>query len=204
MLILHGEIVFGSYNWINFYRLHQKSRYNERTIDTLTSVEYFDMYENQYTTGAGVNIKLGAIYRASENLRLGAAWHSPTLNEMHDEWEMVLEHNIILIVHILIHILHRMEYMIILSLPNEVYSSAAIVLDNILLSGDLEYVDYATMRLDAMILIISIHNKILLKVIRRFVVNARFGVELNLSPFVIRAGYSQLNHLIQIPQHLIP
>ena len=74
----------------------KKSRYNERNFaDTSSTVEYFDMYENQYTTGGGVNLKLGAIYRASDNLRLGVAWHSPTLNEMHDEWEMVLrtQHN---------------------------------------------------------------------------------------------------------------
>ena len=33
----------------------KKSRYNERNfIDTLSTVEYFDMYENQYTTGAGL------------------------------------------------------------------------------------------------------------------------------------------------------
>ena len=32
------------------------------------------------------------------------------------------------------------------------------------------------------------------------VVNARFGAELNLSPFVIRAGYAQLNLLILMPQ----
>ena len=65
----------------------KKSRYNERNFaDTASSVEYFDMYENQFTTGGGINLKLGAIYRASDNLRLGVAWHSPTLNELHDEW----------------------------------------------------------------------------------------------------------------------
>ena len=69
----------------------KNSRYNERNFaDTNTTVQYFDMYENQYTTGSGINLKIGGIYRANDNLRLGIAWHSPTLYDMHDEWEMQL------------------------------------------------------------------------------------------------------------------
>lgn len=36
------------------------------------------------TTGSGINIKLGMIYRLSDYIRLGAAFHSPTLYQMHD------------------------------------------------------------------------------------------------------------------------
>ena len=128
----------------------KKSRYNERNFaDTSSTVEYFDMYENQYTTGGGVNLKLGAIYRASDNLRLGVAWHSPTLNEMHDEWEMVLrtQHNNDS-TYSYTYTSPYGVYDYTITTPMKVIGSAALVLDNILLSGDIEYVDYATMSID--------------------------------------------------------
>ena len=172
----------------------KKSRYNERNFaDTLSTVEYFDMYENQYTTGAGVNLKLGAIYRASDNFRLGISWHSPTVNEMHDEWEMVLrtQHN------------SDSSYSYTYTSPYGIYDysiispmkfigSAAFVLDNVLLSGDLEYVDYATMSLDGNDFDYFNNQQNIIENNYTSVVNARFGAELNLSPFVIRAGYSQV------------
>ena len=172
----------------------KKSRYNERNFaDTASTVEYFDMYENQYTTGAGVNLKLGAIYRASDNFRLGISWHSPTVNEMHDEWEMVLrtQHN------------SDSSYSYTYTSPYGIYDysiispmkfigSAAFVLDNVLLSGDLEYVDYATMILDGNDFDYFNNQQNIIENNYTSVVNARFGAELNLSPFVIRAGYSQV------------
>ena len=172
----------------------KKSRYNERNFtDTLSTVEYFDMYENQYTTGGGVNLKLGAIFRASDNLRLGVAWHSPTLNEMHDEWEMVLrtQHS------------NDSAYSYTYTSPYGVYNytitspmkfigSAALVLENIILSGDLEYVDYVTMGIDGDDFDYFNNQQNIIESNYTSVVNARFGAELNLSPFVIRAGYAQL------------
>lgn len=40
--------------------------------------DYFNYTDNYRTTGAGVNIKLGAIYRPQEYIRLGIAIHTPT------------------------------------------------------------------------------------------------------------------------------
>ncbi len=40
--------------------------------------DYFTYTDNYKTTGAGLNIKLGAIYRPQEYIRLGLAIHSPT------------------------------------------------------------------------------------------------------------------------------
>jgi hypothetical protein len=172
----------------------KKSRYNERNFaDTSSTVEYFDMYENQYTTGGGVNLKLGAIYRASDNLRLGVAWHSPTLNEMHDEWEVVLrtQHNNDS-TYSYTYTSPYGVYDYTITTPMKVIGSAALVLDNILLSGDIEYVDYATMSIDGDDFDYFNNQQNIIESNYTSVVNARFGAELNLSPFVIRAGYAQV------------
>ncbi|MEC8273748.1 MAG: hypothetical protein VXZ76_02790 [Bacteroidota bacterium] len=172
----------------------KKSRYNERNFaDTSSTVEYFDMYENQYTTGGGVNLKLGAIYRASENLRLGVAWHSPSLNELHDEWEMVLrtQHNNDS-TYSYTYTSPYGVYDYTITTPMKVIGSAALVLDNILLSGDIEYVDYATMNIDGDDFDYFNNQQNIIESNYTSLVNARFGAELNLSPFVVRAGYAQV------------
>jgi hypothetical protein len=171
----------------------KKSRYNERNFaDTASTVEYFDLYENQFTTGGGVNLKLGAIYRASDNLRLGVAWHSPTLNEMHDEWEMVLrtQHNNDS-TYSYTYTSPYGVYDYTITTPMKVIGSAALILDNILLSADLEYVDYSTMNIDGDDFDYFNNQQNIIEGNYTSVVNGRFGAELNISPFVIRAGYAQ-------------
>ena len=175
---------------INF---RKNSRYNERNFaDTNSTVQFFDMYENQYTTGAGVNLKIGGIYRANDNLRLGLAWHSPTLFDMHDEWEMQLRTQ---------HEFNDSSYAYTYSSPYGVYDytittpmkvigSAAIVLNNFLLSADVELVDYSTMKIDGDDYDYFNEQNNIITSNYTSVVNSRIGAELNLSPFVLRGGYS--------------
>ena len=171
----------------------EKSRYNERNFaDTSSTVQSFDMYENQFTTGGGVNLKLGAIYRASDMLRLGIAWHSPTIYEMHDEWEMILSTN------------HENDssysytytspygvYDYTITSPMRVIGSGALILNNIVLSTDIEWVDYSTMKIDGNDFDYFNNQENIIDNNYTSVVNSRFGAELNLSPFFIRGGFSQ-------------
>ena len=46
--------------------------------ETATTDEYFDYTSYRDMTGAGVNMKIGAIYRPAEFLRIGFAFHTPT------------------------------------------------------------------------------------------------------------------------------
>ena len=171
----------------------KNSRYNERNFaDTNTTVQYFDMYENQYTTGSGINLKIGGIYRANDNLRLGIAWHSPTLYDMHDEWEMQLRTQ---------HEFNDSSYAYTYSSPYGMYDynistpmkfigSAAVIFDNLLISADLEFVDYSTMKMDGDDYEYFNDQETIIASSYTSVVNSRIGAELNLSPFVIRGGYS--------------
>ncbi len=63
------------------------SNYGE--IDKDAAVEYFDgltLNESLRTEGVGFNLKLGMIYRASQALRIGAAFHTPTFMKLNDSF----------------------------------------------------------------------------------------------------------------------
>jgi long-subunit fatty acid transport protein len=55
---------------------------------------YFDHLNfNTYlkTTGSGLNLKIGAIYKPTENLRLGLAFHTPTFYKLTDNYYNTIE-----------------------------------------------------------------------------------------------------------------
>ena len=55
--------------------------------DQSTDLEQYSFTENVSTFGTGYNFKAGFIYRIRQNLRIGGAFHSPTIYFMDDEWE---------------------------------------------------------------------------------------------------------------------
>ena len=70
-----------------------KTRYTEQAVyeerdekDTIAGFKSFTLNQNLTTKGNGVNLKIGAIYKASDWLRLGAAVHTPTAINLKDEY----------------------------------------------------------------------------------------------------------------------
>ena len=58
----------------------QSTVFSEYDNQDLSSyLNHYDQYEDVNVSGEGVNIKLGVIHRFSRNLRIGAAFHSPTI-----------------------------------------------------------------------------------------------------------------------------
>ncbi len=69
--------------------IYYKSRsdYSENTLEGSTSkLNNFNYYEFLKNTGDGVNLKLGLIYKPTDNLRLGIAYHSPTYFNMREKY----------------------------------------------------------------------------------------------------------------------
>lgn len=69
---------------INF---REKSTYTESDLVVEHELESFTYTEELKSTGRGVNIKLGAIYKLTQHLRVGAAWHSPSYLSMTDSYD---------------------------------------------------------------------------------------------------------------------
>lgn len=75
-----------------YEEIDEKNTINQTTqgIDSAYAATYnfksFSIAQNLRTTGTGVNVKFGLIFRPNDMLRFGAAIHSPTYYSMHDEY----------------------------------------------------------------------------------------------------------------------
>ncbi len=64
------------------------------TSNKLNNFDYFSYTDNYSTNGAGINLKLGLIYKLAEHIRLGLAVHTPTyMFAMKDKRNTSLEAN---------------------------------------------------------------------------------------------------------------
>lgn len=61
-------------------------------VPAFRSLQYDEMLT---TSGAGVNLKVGAIFRLNQQVRLGAAIHTPTTFALTDDFETRLQHDFV-------------------------------------------------------------------------------------------------------------
>jgi len=74
---------------VGIHDVYFKENANLYEWDAKNNIPYFeDLNFNTYlrTTGSGFNVKIGAIYKPTENMRLGLAVHTPTFYKFHDEY----------------------------------------------------------------------------------------------------------------------
>ncbi len=70
-----------------FLRYVTQNTFSERDRnDSIADFVQYDFTNNIRTTGVGINIKAGLIYRANDFFRLGASIHSPTFFSMTDRY----------------------------------------------------------------------------------------------------------------------
>ena len=75
---------------IPFIRYYESSVYEENQIQN-SELNYFQKIDDLETRGSGFNMKLGVIYRASDWLRIGASFHTPSwFNNMTDYWQTTM------------------------------------------------------------------------------------------------------------------
>jgi hypothetical protein len=84
----------GSIN-IPLYTYSRTQNYSETSVSTSTtdSFAYFKYNETYTSTGAGLNAKLGVIYKPVDKIRLGFAIHTPTFANMTDKIRSSIETN---------------------------------------------------------------------------------------------------------------
>jgi hypothetical protein len=66
------------------YRRDQTFRESDNTNTANNNFNYFETMETLETSGQGLNIKIGLLYKPIESLRLGLAFHSPTWYNLKD------------------------------------------------------------------------------------------------------------------------
>jgi len=162
--------------------------------DTLTDFKSFSINDYVKTTGAGVNLKLGMIYKVTDWVRIGAAFHTPTIYGLTDSYQTTMKSEM------KNGTTHDVSspfgnYSYLLTTPYRFISSVAFVVgDYGVINADYELVDYAMARLkhdnsqgfdgyDFSIENQSIRNNF------QMTQNVRVGTEWRLDPFRVRAGY---------------
>ncbi len=88
------RLLIGMALGVPFVNFRQDKEYIER--DENNQVPYFeDLFftERLRATGAGINFKMGLIYRVNQLMRLGFAFHTPTNFTINESYETSIEYN---------------------------------------------------------------------------------------------------------------
>lgn len=186
------KLFFGATLGVPFLSYDEESTYSETDAqDTIFDFSAMTMWDELHTSGTGVNLKLGMIYRPVEWVRIGAAVHTPTFYALHDRYSREMEswfdngdnYN---------EGPRTGEYDYRLETPTRVIGSLAFVISKYgLISADYEFVDYSSARLrsiDTDYNFFDENDAITEKYTSAS--NIRVGGELRLSPLLLRAGYA--------------
>lgn len=175
------------------------STYTE--VDAKATVPYFRslQYDEQLlTSGTGINLKVGGIYRVTEAVRVGAYIHTPTLINLTDNYQYTMSSTFDKYVWVPASQdtalsgkqTYNGDFRYKLYTPFRAGLSAAYIYKRALATNvDVEYVDYGTARYKDNG---NYLNPVNLVIARKYTgtINLRAGAELNLQPFVLRVGYA--------------
>ncbi|NOU48862.1 MAG: hypothetical protein HOO86_17630 [Bacteroidales bacterium] len=187
---LNDVFYVGATLGLPYSRYIKTSTYTEYDIaDTIPGFDSWSYTEDLESTGWGVNLKLGVIAWPVEWLRLGAAFHTPTLYYgMQDSWRTTTESN-------LDGPYYRKDspdgtYEYDITTPYHAIGSAALIIKKSgTISVDYEYVDYSTARLGS---VDDNFNDVNNAIRHNFSssTNLRFGTEWRYSNLAFRGGYA--------------
>ncbi|HXC03544.1 MAG TPA: hypothetical protein VNZ86_02260 [Bacteroidia bacterium] len=171
--------------------------YNENTSYTETAVagntssfRSFTASQNLSTTGSGLNIKVGAIYKPLEFLRLGLAFHSKTWFTMTDNWNTTMSSSFSNGAGFTDTPLPG-NYNYSLTTPGRIIASAGLVVGKMgMINVDYEYVDYSQSSLSSSDAGVFNDANSAIKSIYTHTNNIRIGGEIKLKPMAIRVGYA--------------
>lgn len=189
-------IYFGATLGIPYLRYTSESIYEEYDVaDTIDSFNYWSVTENLKTTGTGINLKLGAIIRPIDFLRIGLAFHTPTYYfSMKDSWSTLTNSDVVaLSTGELINQSSASplgEYKYNFTTPMRFIGSLAFVIKDIgFISGEYEYAGYNSAKFSANDYSFNTENQGI-KDTYKGVSIIRAGTEWRISSISLRAGYA--------------
>ena len=174
-------------------QVHHESEVNDQMYD----FHSFDFTEYENHTGAGYNLKVGAIYKPTNYIRLGAAIHSPTFYNLEYTWynrmssqfdngdNFSYESDS-----------YTFSYNLIT--PMRIETGAAWQIKDVgLISVDYERIDYASSKLESSGTVMTEYSPQEVKSDNDSISNTltaannlRFGGEVKLGSFYLRGGYA--------------
>jgi long-subunit fatty acid transport protein len=171
-------------------KYYEESTYSETDVkDTIPDFESFSYHQEVSTKGSGINLKLGAIVRPNDWLRIGAAFHTPTSFSMNDQYSSSMESNLDGYgKYDTVSPQGEFDYRVIT--PYRAIGSLGFVIKKMgLLNVEYEYADYSYAQLRAARGVFSDVNT---NIRRNYTAtgNLRVGGEVRFDPIAIRVGYA--------------
>ncbi len=173
-----------------------RSRYVEESLyeeidqkDTIQGFKSFALSQDLTTTGKGVNFKIGAIYKASDWLRIGFAAHTPSSITMKDEYSSTMKSDL----DNGIRYEKKSQQGIFdynITTPYRLIGSLGFVINKIaLINIDYERVDYSFAQLYSRP---NVFGDVNASIRRKYTNtnNIRAGAEVRLDPIAVRVGYA--------------
>ena len=190
---LSDRFYFGLTFGFPFVRYYQRTTYTEYNQNTEKDLDHFSTFESLETHGSGFNLKIGTIVRATDWLRIGIAYHTPTwYNDLNDRYYTRMNSYFMTYVNgenSYYSTSPDGEFNYDIKTPYRLIASAAVIIGKIgLISADYEYLDYSNARLSPTTDFIEPND-----VIKRNFKgsqNLRVGTEWNAGPVQFRGGYS--------------
>ena len=186
------KLYLGATIGIPFIRYYETSEYQEWRNDT--SIQYFHSltYDQSLEThGTGINLKIGAIYRPANWVRIGAAIHTPTYyGNMRDNWNSQMSGQLgydNVFTNTQQSPLGSYDYQ--MTTPFRAIGSVAFIIGTYgLISGEYEYVNYNQARFYDQN---SGYNDLNKQISAAYTspVNVRAGTEWRIEDFRIRGGF---------------
>jgi hypothetical protein len=173
------------------------SEYNEDGYNVTEDSDYLLSYEqSQITKGSGINAKIGAIFRPSPNVRLGATFQTPTWYTIDDSYGENLDTRYARSVDGNTEYLNDEEiydFTYRLRTPLKLSGGIGYFFNNQgFISADIDYIDYSTINFNSADNsnedVISDNNRDVLDNYKS-AVNYRIGAEYKLDNIMFRAGY---------------
>ena len=196
-----GEWIFGvGGNYSNkFYvgasigipqvRYEETDRYTEKEVnDTTSDFDYMEFNQSLYTKGRGFTLKVGAIYRPVDMVRIGFAFHTPTYLKLSDTYGADMSSVIGGTPRSFEAPTGNFTYSI--RTPMRMIGSLAFIFGkNGMLSADYELVDYSEAHLKSATYAFADANANV-QAKYKAASNIRVGAEMRLLPFILRGGFA--------------
>lgn len=174
----------------------------DETVPYLDADYRLSYRSNQETRGTGVNAKIGMIYRASPNVRLGLNFVTPTWYSINDTYSEGLATRFGQSNGQIENFNTNDEFSDLnysLRTPYKVNGGIAFIAGNLgLLSADVEYVDYASMHFSSSDDRQTTNNMNQdIRDLYQSALNFRVGGEIKLNPVMLRAGFNSVGNPYQ-------
>ncbi len=149
--------------------------------------------QDQITSGSGVNAKLGLMYKFAESVRFGALFTSPTFLSVNDSYTEGLSTTLTGTTNGTDDPqTYDLNYT--MRTPFKVAGGLSVFVKQFgFITGDVEYVDYSSTRINSNRDYSNSFDNNLIKSTYRGAINARVGAEARLTPsFLLRGGYGMM------------